>query len=152
MNQKRVSASSVQLNASVVWVLGGEHQGGSLDSTEFISLDGAIPGPQLPIRLTSSCAVKFNDYKIYILGGIQNGSYYSDTVWEIDLENGFQFTFTKGPSMIHGRYSFGCGTMYIGNNKVIVAVGGMGYDIENHQIAKTVEILDPSKKVWEPGK
>ena len=33
---------------------------------------GAIDGPRMPITLSRSCVVKYNDTSIYILGGIQN--------------------------------------------------------------------------------
>ena len=51
MTSKRTFHSSIALNNSMLWVMGGKnewHDGDFLDSTEFITKDGAVNGPKLP--------------------------------------------------------------------------------------------------------
>ena len=79
------------------------------------------------------------------MGGKQDGDR-SNTVWKIDVSDNFKFT--MGPSMINERENFGCATMNIGNEKVIVVVGGNSGYISNDP---GTWILDPSSNKWLPG-
>ena len=50
--QKRFDASSIVLNESTLWVVGGEDRASYLKSTEFIFIDQPpIRGPDLPISI-----------------------------------------------------------------------------------------------------
>ena len=143
---------SVGLNSSMIWILGG-YWGGSdvLDTTEFITVNGAINGPKLPQALTFSCAVKFpdNDW-VYLTGGHTENSP-TRNVWVAMPSNGFS-SFTQGPSFIETRYQHGCGTMSIGAKSIIVAAGGCCSG--NSDYKYNVEILDPQSNTnqWVAGK
>ena len=107
---------------------------------------GAIDGPRMPVTLSGSCVVKYNDTSIYILGGIQNYTrklkeYNHKNVWIASISD--EITFSKGPSMLHSRYYHACGTISIGNKKLIIVAGGSG--------KSSVEILDPSVNRWVAG-
>ena len=140
MNSQRAFHSAVQLNTSTIWILGGM-KGLRLDSTEFITPNGAVNGPTLPEPISHACAVKFpGTGDVYLIGGGNGGL--QNKVWVADTLN--EFSFTQGPSMNHHRYSHVCGTMSIGAKNVIVAAGGGG-------VAST-EILDPTSNEWVLGK
>ena len=46
MNNKNYQMASVGLNSSMIWILGGHRNGSDvLDTTEFITVNGAVNGP-----------------------------------------------------------------------------------------------------------
>ena len=144
MKQKRRYFSAVSLNSSTLWLLGSDH-GSAIDSTEFISLsDGPVNGPRLPFKYGHSCVVKYNDNTIYFLGGYQSGLP-TDNVWIASISD--EITFSQGPSMFQSRYYHACGTISIGNKKLIIVAGGF---IGAKGIS-SVEILDPSINQWVKG-
>ena len=149
MNSNRVGHSSVALNNSMLWILGGSNHGGTssgyhLDSTEFITTNGASDGPKLPAPVSDSCAVKFpGNGNVYLIGG-KTPSGFSNNVWMSNPSN--NFAFEQGPSLITARGYHTCGTMSIGAKSIIVAAGGQpGF-------LKSVEILDPLLNQWVEGK
>ena len=152
MNNKNYQMASVGLNSSLIWNLGG-YLGGSyvLDTTEFITINGAVNGPTLPEALFWSCAVKFPDNGwIYLTGGhTANGV--TKNVWMSNPSDGFS-SFTQGPSFIETRYQHGCGTMSVGAKSIIVAAGGCCSG--NSDYKYNVEILDPQSNTnqWVAGK
>ena len=111
---------------------------------------GAIDGPRMPITLSRSCVVKYNDTSIYILGGIQNKypEYNDRNVWIASISD--EITFSQGPSMLQGRYFHACGTISFGNKNLIIVAGGMTSD-KNSGVTSSVEILDPSTNRWVQG-
>ena len=153
MNFKRRSHSSVAINSSMLWIMGGYKAGGyngklHLDSTEFITTGGAINGPTLPEGVSHSCAVKFPDTgEVYLAGGLTYHTNRINNVWVSNPSN--EFTFTQGPSLITARFEHACGTMSIGTKSIIVAVGGR--DSSDNLLA-SVEILDPMSNQWVAGK
>ena len=135
MLKHRVSASSVVLNTSTLWVVGGRDDDyNDLSSTELITLDQPpAKGPKLPFKVYSHGMVKYNDNAIYIIGGWQNGSESKDT-WILDPSNGFRVK--KGPSLKEARIGFSCGKMLFQGKLILVVAGGF--------VSNSVEILDPS--------
>ena len=114
---------------------------------------GAIDGPRMPITLSRSCVVKYNDTSIYILGGIQNKypEYNDRNVWIASISD--EITFSQGPSMLQGRYYHACGTISFGNKNLIIVAGGMTplTSQKNSGVTLSVEILDPSTNQWVQG-
>ena len=149
MHSIRVGHSSVALNNSMLWILGGSNHGGTssgyhLDSTEFITTNGAFIGPTIPAPVSDSCAVKFpGNGNVYLIGG-KTPSGFSNNVWMSNPSN--NFAFEQGPSLITARGYHTCGSMSIGAKSIIVAAGGQpGF-------LKSVEILDPLSNQWMEGK
>ena len=145
MDSKRYYPSSVALNNSMIWILGG-YNGARLSSTEFISIkNGAVIGPSLPEALDGSCAVKFDKSEyVYLVGGY-NSSGFTNNVWVVNTSNGFNFT--KGPSLNATRAYHGCSEMSIGERNVIVVAGGT----PDAGSLASVEILDPLSNQWVAG-
>ena len=105
MNSKRYSSSSVTLNTSMLWIMGGYCDGRGcdgnnvFDSTELITTDGSVIGPTLPESVHSSCAVKFTETgNIYLIGG-WTSSGTTNNVWVANPSNEFA-SFNLGPSMM----------------------------------------------------
>ena len=148
LNFKRSIHSSVSLNNSMLWVMGGFiynplSQYGRVhvtSSTEFVTREGAVNGPTLMMGANvGHCPVLFpGNSNVYLIGG---GTSNGTKVWVANPSNGF--TFTQGPSLMSGRYNHACGTMSIGTKSIIVAAGG-------HNLA-SVEILDPLSNQWVAG-
>ena len=77
MNTTRFYLSSVQLNQSTLWLIGGIEKHGSLivlKSTEFVDLinEKAIEGPDLEFGVGKHCSVMYNSTAIYVMGGLQS--------------------------------------------------------------------------------
>ena len=146
----------------MLWILGGWNtiggSGNTLDSTEFVTTDGAVYGPTLPERLFSTCAVKFiATGQVYLVGGYGYGNEptyggRTNNVWVADPSN--EFSFTQGPSIMTARSYHGCGTLSIGAKSIIVAAGGVGTPPNSPYAIKltSVEILDPLTNQWVAGK
>ena len=148
LNSVRGFHSSIMLNDSMLWIMGGKLYGYNgyhvLDSTEFVTTEMAVNGPTLPEPVYYHCAVKLpgNGF-VYLTGGIS--TYHSSgiygKVWVANPSN--EFTFVQGPSLITARVSHTCGAMSIGAKNIIVVAGGVGL--------VSVEILDPPTNQWVSG-
>ena len=149
MNDGRTSPSAVAINPNKIWILGGYNGDDRLDSSEFITLDGAENGPTLPEGLNSACAVKLPTEDIYLVGGFTN-SFYTNNVWVTNPSNGY--TFSQGPSLITARRGHSCSTMSIGAKTIIVVAGGVAREGNSDFFLSSVEILDPLSNQWVAGK
>ena len=149
MATNKRASSSIQLNATTLWIIGGENGIGVLDSTDFVGvgLDSAVgnPGPNLPYAMSASCSVKYSEDKVYVLGG-HDGSSRFNKVLIFNPMNGF--THIEGPSMITKRSGHLCGLMSNGQQSKIVVAGGYN----NGGYLSAVEIFDPTTNNWISGK
>ena len=115
---------------------------------------GAIDGPRMPVTLSGSCVVKYNDTSIYILGGIQNYTrrlkkYNHKNVWIASISD--EITFSQGPLMLEGRIFHACGTISFGIKNLIIVAGGITGGKGEEVKSSSVEILDPSTNQWVQG-
>ena len=91
--------------------------------------------------------IQYDEKSIYIIGGDQNDSGFSQKTWIVDPTDGFKIK--EGPSLNNGRAGNGCAKMTVNGRTILVVAGGQGGDFE---ILDSVEILDPSgSNVWTPG-
>ena len=89
--------------------------------------------------------IQYNEKSIYIIGGQQNGSGYSNKTWIVDPTN--EFKITEGPSLNNGRRDHGCAKMTVNGRTILVVAGGY-----NSGHVDSVEILDPlGNNVWTQG-
>ena len=149
MTTKRHSASSVQLNSTTLWIVGGGNDDDDyLDSSEFVGLDSTVgqPGPKLPYPLYRSCIVKYSADKIYIIGGSDRSSWLNK-VLIYNPKNGF--THIEGPSLITNRRQHACALMSNGQQSKIVVAGGRNGTTD---YLSSVEIFDTSTNKWMAGK
>ena len=132
--EKRKWPSSIVLNKSTCWIVGGENLG----STEFISIaQNPVKGPDLPFTVFSHTLVEYNSSSIYIIGGFQDG-YISNETWIINPKSAFQMR--KGPPLNVERCRHSSGVMKINGKSIIVVAGGAG----GNEAGFTVELLDPT--------
>ena len=147
----RMGSASVQVNSTTLWLIGGYDYS---DTTEFIGIDSSvgIPGPKLPIPLIHTCAVKFAEDQIFVIGGIghcKSSEFCWNRVFIFNPLNGF--THIKGPSLKIGRRSHSCGIMSNGQDTKIVVAGGFVPDPPYAPKLSDVEIFDPYIKDWITG-
>ena len=150
----RMGSASVQVNSTTLWLIGGYDYIGDGDTTEFIGIDSSvgIPGPKLPIPLIRTCAVKFAEDQIFVIGGIghcKSSEFCWNRVFIFNPLNGF--THIKGRSLKNGRWSHSCGLMSNGQDTKIVVAGGFVPDPPYAPKLSDVEIFDPYIKDWITG-
>ena len=147
MNSDRKFSSSVGLSNSMLWIMGGELRNHmNLDTTEFVTIEGSVNGPQLPEPVSAHCSVHFpGNGNVYVIGGLNASSQSINKVWVANPSN--KFTFAQGPSLITARYQHNCGIMSIGTKSIIVVAGGIG----RNTCHSSVEILDPLTNQWVAG-
>ena len=153
MNSDRKFSSSVGLSNSMLWIMGGELRNHmNLDTTEFVTIEGSVNGPQLPEPVSAHCSVHFpGNGNVYVIGGINPPSNNStNKVWVANPSN--KFTFAQGPSLNKERSSHACSTMSIGTKNIIVAAGGSKQaQPKIFEKISSVEILDPLSDQWVAG-
>ena len=66
----RYEASSVVLNEEVLWIVGGKDQASNvLSSTEYVTLEGSNPGPDMPTPLYDHVIIGINSTYSILVGG-----------------------------------------------------------------------------------
>ena len=123
---------------------------GCHSSTELITLDSDISanGPELPMKLSFSCAVKYNDSHIYLIAGGCDYSSNVNKVWIYNLYEGSNSSWTEGPILKDARRAHGCTVIHHEQTSWIVVAGGYETGWERLQ---SVEVLDPNKNEWING-
>ena len=70
MSTMRSNAAGVVINGSTLWITGGkDHNANALSSSEFIQLNGTMPGPELPIPLVGHTMVNIDNDLTMVIGG-----------------------------------------------------------------------------------
>ena len=138
------SAASVILEShSKLWITGCQSRSSLMatKTTTFISLDQIpVEGPNLPFRVMDHCMVQVDEKNIYLIGGLQNGTY-SNKTWIIDPTNNFDIK--EGPTMNYPKYNGSCATMTL-NQEVYIVVFGADIGVTGIQNEATMEILNTS--------
>jgi N-acetylneuraminic acid mutarotase len=90
MSVKRYHAASIVLNDNTLWVTGGKNSGGSLASTEYVTISGTLPGPDLPTTLFQHAMVAINSTCSMVIGGTKRSysSGYSASTYYYDHVKG----------------------------------------------------------------
>ena len=129
----RQFASSLRLNASTMWIVGGRDEGYDLKSSEFITVDGSTPGINLPFTVLGHCVIQYKANALLLIGGDQN-EYWNKNTWIIDPTNGFNLT--KGPRLNQGRTYHSCGKMKDKYGNILIVVAG-GNSLNSVEILNT---------------
>ena len=111
----------------------------------------SVKGPDLPFTISGHSMIQYDEKSIYIIGGDQNGSGFSNKTWIVDPTNEFQIK--EGPSLNNGRFAHGCAKMTVNWRTILVVAGGFGaLESGGYGAVDSVEILDPlGNNVWTQG-
>ena len=74
MLEKRGFASSIVINDTFLWIVGGKSDfNTSLNTSEFITLSGSSSrGPKLPFTVHGHCMVHINSSTAFLIGSVTN--------------------------------------------------------------------------------
>ena len=145
MTTSRQFASSIVINQTTLWVIGGSSP--SLEtSTEYIDivLGTSTTGPELPCALLPHAHVSLNHSVSMIIGGCLSNHaltfYFNQQSQQ----------WTPGPQLIEGREGHSAG-LYINqtNDEQFIVVSG---GLDNHgNVIDSVEILNVAENKWSKG-
>ena len=149
--------SGIALDEYKFFVVGGEDANcyNYVNSTsEIITIDSVIPGPDLPFYIGHHSMILFDENTIFLIGGRQSeGSgterriETSNKTWILNPKN--EFSICEGPPLKIGRRGHSCAIIKRDGKSYIVVAGGE--DI-NNKILDSVEMLDPlSGQGWIDG-
>ena len=142
MSVGRYKAASIVLNDKTLWVTGGQNDGEILASTDYVTINRTLSGPNLPIALYRHAMVAINSSCAMVIGGLVQ--------LQPDKESASTFYYdhikgkwSDGPSLIHARSGLAAGivTDEVTNENFVVVT-------EDSQT--TTEILQDGK--WVQGK
>lgn len=128
MRTKRFGAASLVIDDKVVLVAGGtvspvsSHMCEFTNSSEFITSQGSIKGPDLQVPLFGHCMVAYGD-KIMVIGGNTDSRFTRDT-WIHDSRFNFIENGPKLKDEIQGFHA--CVTLKVEGEETIVILGGRG--------------------------
>ena len=101
MTAKRAYAASLVINGASLWITGGwSSDTGRLASSEYITLEGSIPGPDMPIPIYLPALVAINKTVSMLIGGETTGSVMLPTVYYFVHEGK---NWSQGPDLIQAR-------------------------------------------------
>ena len=110
MSAKRAYAASLVINGASLWITGGLNSdtGSYLASSEYITLEGSIPGPDIPIHIIVHALVAINKTCSMIIGGRTwaSGSSGSPTVYYFVHEGN---NWSQGQDLMQARESHAAG-------------------------------------------
>ena len=114
--------------------------GGYLNSTEYITMAGTMPGPDMPMALSEHAMVAINSSVCMVIGGFNFDVYRSASTFYYDRIEG---EWINGPTLLRGRNEHAAGIVTDEmTNENFVAVTGGGFDL--------TEILQD--EMWIQGK
>jgi hypothetical protein len=132
-------------NPFSMMITGGRNQTNHTNSAVYFSGGTWKKMPDLPTTMYHHCIFKVSSSIVMVIGGFQDGLASKKTFLLDTNEN----VWKKGPSLLHKRYSFGCGQIRSAQNSsefsIIVAGGANGTYLT------TTEVLDQSNGEWRQG-
>ena len=143
MSVGRMDAASIVLNGTTLWVTGGRGNNGQLASTEKITMEGTMPGPDLIVALQDHAMVAINSTVSMIIGG-WDGSNSASTFYFDHIKSDW----INGPNSMQAKYLHAAGVVTDEvTNENFVAVTGGHFDYDD---LDSTEILQDGK--WVQGK
>ena len=115
----------------------GSFGGEFLASTEYVTLTGTMPGPDLPMTFYAHAMVAINSTCSMVIGGYSNG--YSASTFYYDRNEG---EWINGPSLMQARerHAAGIVTDEVTDENFVAVTGGYGYrDLDSTEILQDGE-------------
>ena len=148
LTAKRAYAASLVINGVSLWITGGGNTDTNsiLASTEYITLEGSIPGPDMPIPLDNHALVAVNKTCSLLIGGRTTGLAAIPTVYYFEHEDK---NWSQGPDLIQPRRTHAAGivTDETTHDEFVIVTGGEDY---NGIFLDSTEILIDNQ--WHQGK
>ena len=144
MSERRGFPASIVINQNTLWVTGGNNENYDvLASTEYITMTGTMPGPDLPINLWCHAMVAINNTCSMVIGGVDENGYDSFLTFYINNNDG---EWIYGPSLIESRriHAAGIVTDEVTDEDFVAVTGGHGFGYSD-----TTEILQDGN--WVQG-
>ena len=138
LSDARHFGAGVVLNDNCFWVTGGISNMENyvkLNSTEFITFDEAIHGPNMPRALHGHCVVVINSTFSMIIGGYTENP--EDSTFYFDHD---KYEWINGQSLIQARYYHAAGIIIdeVTGEDFVVVTGGQ---TNAHDSSNSTEIL-----------
>ena len=146
ISAKRIYAASLVINEASLWITGGfSSDTGKLASTEYITLEGSIPGPDMPISIDSHVLVAINNTFSLLIGGRMPGHVTLPTVYYFEYEGK---NWSQGKDLMQARagHAGGIVTDETTYDEFVIVTGG-GY---NGIMLDSTEMLIDNQ--WHLGK
>ena len=146
MSVKRKYAASLVIDKTKLWITGGfNFDTGHLASSEYITIEGSEPGPELPIAIDSHALVAIDNTLSLLIGGRKNEMTPIQTTHYFDHQ---AHNWIQGPDMMQARVEHAAGivTDEVTTEKLVIVTGGE----HNSIILDSTEMLINSQ--WNQGK
>ena len=149
MSEKRMGAASIVLNQTTLWITGGDNSDLAsnffLASSEFLTLSGTMPGPELPLPLYAHCMVAINNTFSMVVGGLKSDDYVSGLTFFYHHQ---EQKWINGSNLLEGRMRHAAGIVNdtVTKETFVVVTGGNQYG----KFMSSTEIFFDNQ--WNPGK
>ena len=146
MSVGRGAAASIVINDNTLWVTGGRDDDGTIASTEYLTVTGTMPGPDLQMALYSHAMVAINSTCSMVIGGNSNGDDTASTFF-YDHNEG---EWINGSSLMQARYAHAAGiiTDEVTGEHFVAVIGGYNFGLDLD--LNSTEILQDGE--WVQGK
>ena len=124
MSAKRLYAASLVIDKTKLWITGGySDDTGRLASSEYITLEGSEPGPELPIPINSHALVAIDNTLSMLIGGSTTENVATKTTHYFDHQS---HNWIQGPDLMQARWQHAAGmvTDQVTNEKLVIVTGG----------------------------
>ena len=129
MSVKRLYAASLVIDKTKLWITGGySTDTGTLASSEYITLEGSEPGPELPIAIDLHALVAIDNTLSLLIGGRTTGGVTTPTTHYFDHQG---HNWIQGPDLLQARWDHAAGivTDEATTEKLVIVTGGDYYGI-----------------------
>ncbi len=122
---ERKFAASILIDNDTLWVTGGDTDGATVKTSEYVTLEGALPGPELISNnegIDRHCLLKLSQSTAIVVGGRNN--VYKPRMFSFET-----VTWTTLANLNDGRSDHSCGIIYdkeIGS-RILVTTGGYNW-------------------------
>jgi len=135
------------INESNLFFLSGGTNQVLLGTSEVLTTNGwEVVHPDLPVMLDAHCMVLLNETTIFVIGGNNLETRYSNETYFLDSVTG---VWSAGPRLNIGRHDHSCGRIRIESGsleKSVIVVGGF-----EGNFSSSVEVLNVKTLTWEFG-
>ncbi len=147
MTTERKFAAVILKDNDTLWITGGETDDGTVKTTEYVTLNGSVPGPDLKSKVDRHCFVKMNNSMAIMTGGRYN----RPKARMFSFETG---DWTSMTNLNTARDSHSCGHVRdkITNETIVIVTGGWtGSATLSSTELLTIKDIDDGTDFWMVG-